>query len=278
MSINTEDLFVFNNQVGSVEALFGTDADTAAQARAEYVYSVYGEVMMKSGDLADKNNITYSTRYQEANTGLISYTYRHYSPRLKKWLSKDPIAENGGINLYQMTANDPVNYWDMLGYAYQACPIYIFIGHSALKTDGTPRTDSGVGKAINDTIKDIQNSSNTPPIYAIGGVSCFSKTTNTLAGKHNIPNNLRNDNELDFLHHKYFSFLDSLLNMFVPADQSLYKQALREIKAAEEFASSMCKKPPRCCDSFRINIKIVSDDFFRLKNLLPFEEKEITCE
>ena len=117
MNINGEDLFVFNNQVGSVEALFGADTDTAAQARAEYVYSAYGEVMMKSGDLVDKNNITYSTRYQESNTGLISYTYRHYSPRLKKWLSKDPIAEQGGINLYQMVGNNPVGYWDILGYA-----------------------------------------------------------------------------------------------------------------------------------------------------------------
>ena len=115
MSINGEDLFMFNNQVGSVEALYGADAATAAQARAEYLYSAYGEVMMKSGDLADKNNITYSTRYQEANTGLVSYTYRHYSPRLKKWLSKDPIAENGGINLYGMVGNDPVGNWDMLG-------------------------------------------------------------------------------------------------------------------------------------------------------------------
>ena len=99
----------------SVEALFEADADTAAQARAEYIYSSYGEVMMKSGDLADKNNITYSTRYKEANTGLVSYTYRHYAPRLKKWLSKDPISEQGGLNLYQMTANDPVGYWDMFG-------------------------------------------------------------------------------------------------------------------------------------------------------------------
>ena len=99
----------------SIEALFGADADTAAQARAEYVYSAYGEVMMKSGDLADKNNITYSTRYQEANTGLVSYTYRHYSPRLKKWLSKDPIAENGGLNLYQMVGNMPVGKYDKLG-------------------------------------------------------------------------------------------------------------------------------------------------------------------
>ena len=122
MSINAEDLFVFNNQVGSVEALFGAETNTAAQARAEYVYSAYGEVMMKSGDLADKNNITYSTRYKEANTGLVSYTYRHYSPRLKKWLSKDPIAEQGGLNLYQMVGNAPVGYWDFLGYFFMKNP------------------------------------------------------------------------------------------------------------------------------------------------------------
>ena len=119
MNINGEDLFVFNDQVGSVEALFGAETNTAAQTRAEYVYSAYGEVMMKSGDLADKNNIGYSTRYQEANTGLVSYTYRHYSPRLKKWLSKDPIAEQGGLNLYQMVDNMPISSWDKLGFS---CP------------------------------------------------------------------------------------------------------------------------------------------------------------
>ena len=116
MSINAEDLFVFNDQVGSVEALFGAETDTAAQVKAEYLYSSYGEVMMKSGDLADKNNIGYSTRYREGNTGLVGYTYRHYSPGLKKWLSKDPISEQGGLNLYQMVANEPVGYWDIYGY------------------------------------------------------------------------------------------------------------------------------------------------------------------
>jgi hypothetical protein len=31
------------------------------------------------------------------------------------WLSRDPIAENGGINLYAYVGNYPVNYWDPLG-------------------------------------------------------------------------------------------------------------------------------------------------------------------
>jgi len=28
------------------------------------------------------------------------------------WLSRDPIAENGGINLYAYVYNNPLNYWD----------------------------------------------------------------------------------------------------------------------------------------------------------------------
>jgi hypothetical protein len=34
-------------------------------------------------------------------------------PRL--WLSRDPIEEEGGLNLYGMVGNSPVNYWDYLG-------------------------------------------------------------------------------------------------------------------------------------------------------------------
>ena len=115
VDISGEICYALNNQVGSIEALYGADSATAAQARAEYIYSSYGEIMMKSGDLADKNNITYSTRYKEANTGLVSYTYRHYSPRLKKWINKDPIAEQGGVNLYQIVDNQPIENWDGFG-------------------------------------------------------------------------------------------------------------------------------------------------------------------
>ena len=31
------------------------------------------------------------------------------------WLSRDPIAENGGINLYAYAANNPINFYDILG-------------------------------------------------------------------------------------------------------------------------------------------------------------------
>jgi RHS repeat-associated protein len=41
--------------------------------------------------------------------------HRTYRPDLAKWLSRDPIGENGGINLYGYVANNPVNWIDPLG-------------------------------------------------------------------------------------------------------------------------------------------------------------------
>ncbi len=32
-----------------------------------------------------------------------------------RWISRDPIAESGGLNLYGFVGNDPANRWDMLG-------------------------------------------------------------------------------------------------------------------------------------------------------------------
>lgn len=39
----------------------------------------------------------------------------YYNPATGTWLSRDPIAERGGLNLYGFVANDPVNHVDYLG-------------------------------------------------------------------------------------------------------------------------------------------------------------------
>ena len=43
------------------------------------------------------------------------YGYRYYSPDLGRWISRDPIEEQGGFNLYAFVNNDPVNKIDLLG-------------------------------------------------------------------------------------------------------------------------------------------------------------------
>ena len=36
-------------------------------------------------------------------------------PVLARWLTRDPIEEEGGLNIYGFIGNDGVSYWDYLG-------------------------------------------------------------------------------------------------------------------------------------------------------------------
>lgn len=45
----------------------------------------------------------------------MNYGFRYYNPEPDRWLNRDPIEEAGGINLYGMVGNNPVNWVDYLG-------------------------------------------------------------------------------------------------------------------------------------------------------------------
>jgi hypothetical protein len=42
---------------------------------------------------------------------------RYYSPKLARWLTRDPIQEDGGVNVYAFNNNDPINNIDPDGLA-----------------------------------------------------------------------------------------------------------------------------------------------------------------
>jgi hypothetical protein len=48
---------------------------------------------------------------------IVILCLRYFNPLNDKWLSRDTIAEKGGINLYGFVGNDAVNKWDYLGFA-----------------------------------------------------------------------------------------------------------------------------------------------------------------
>ena len=48
-------------------------------------------------------------------TGLSYYGYRFYQPVMGRWLTRDPLQEAGGINLYGFVQNNPVNWIDPWG-------------------------------------------------------------------------------------------------------------------------------------------------------------------
>ena len=82
---------------------------------AHYEYSPFGSLTKVSGDYADSNPFRFSSEYFDEETGLIYYNYRYYNPELGRWISRDPIEEQGGYNLYGMIGNNLLNNWDSLG-------------------------------------------------------------------------------------------------------------------------------------------------------------------
>ena len=65
--------------------------------------------------MADVFAIRYSTKYYDKETGLYYYGKRYYSPTLRRWLTRDPIGEEGGANLYGFCKNDSISRVDVNG-------------------------------------------------------------------------------------------------------------------------------------------------------------------
>ena len=72
----------------------------------------FGELLRATGPMAKANPIRWSTKYTDDETDLVMYPYRPYSPSLGIWLSRDPIEERGGQNLYGFCRNNGVNTFD----------------------------------------------------------------------------------------------------------------------------------------------------------------------
>jgi RHS repeat-associated protein len=94
---------------------------TSSTKTAVYDYDPFGQPIRVNEPEAGLNPVRFSSKYTDAETGLCYYGYRYYSPEVGRWLGRDPIGENGGINLYGMLGNDAANRIDVLGLAGCRC-------------------------------------------------------------------------------------------------------------------------------------------------------------
>ncbi|MCP5550455.1 MAG: RHS repeat-associated core domain-containing protein [Akkermansiaceae bacterium] len=67
------------------------------------------------GAQAAVNPWRFSTKPREAETGFLYYGFRYYNPQTSRWLSRDPIEEKGGSNLYAFVGNCAIISIDRLG-------------------------------------------------------------------------------------------------------------------------------------------------------------------
>ena len=88
--------------------------DESCNIAAAYEYDDFGRIISQSGPLANFFHHRFSTKYFDSETGLYYYGFRFSHPILMLWLNRDPLEEEGGINLYLRCNNNPYNY-DVLG-------------------------------------------------------------------------------------------------------------------------------------------------------------------
>jgi len=75
----------------------------------------FGEVLRATGPMATTCPFRFSTKYTDDETDFLYYGYRYYNPSTGRWLSRDPMDENGGLNLYCFVNNNANLYADILG-------------------------------------------------------------------------------------------------------------------------------------------------------------------
>ncbi len=97
---------------GNVMALVNAADGTVS---AWYEYGPFGELIRGKGTVAEANPFRFSTKYQDNETDLLYYGYRFYSGSVGRWLSRDPIGERGGINLFGFAHDNPICNYDSDG-------------------------------------------------------------------------------------------------------------------------------------------------------------------
>ena len=106
--------FYHSDGVGNVTVLAVPNGSEIV-LEGSYRYDPFGRLIGIPTDLAAINTQRYSSKDWHNASGFYSFSYRFYDPATQRWLNRDPIGENGGVNLYGYVGNNPLTYWDAFG-------------------------------------------------------------------------------------------------------------------------------------------------------------------
>ena len=83
--------------------------------KAHFDYSPYGAQTTSVGMPAGRTDFRYAGLFYHQLSGLEFATYRQYDPAAGRWISRDPIDEKGGMNLYALGRSNPASDTDTTG-------------------------------------------------------------------------------------------------------------------------------------------------------------------
>ena len=107
----TSPYFYTRDHLGSIREMRSTGRKGAIVARFDY--DPYGRSTAVISNTLPDFNFTGLYRHSASNLDLA--VYRAYDPDLGRWLSRDLVAEAGGLNLYSYVVNDPFKLVDPFG-------------------------------------------------------------------------------------------------------------------------------------------------------------------
>lgn len=103
------NLLYTRDHLGSIRET--TDLNGGLMGRA--AYDPWGTPSFSNA--TPQTDFAYTGYFLHRSSGLQMALYRVYGHLHGRWLSRDPIAELGGINLYNYVTNNPINLTDLTG-------------------------------------------------------------------------------------------------------------------------------------------------------------------
>jgi len=95
--------------------------DGSGNVTERYAFSAFGVRRILNPDFSPRTTsecnweFAFQGQFLDSESGFLDYGYRYYSPYLGRWMCKDPIGEEGGLNLYAFAENNGGNAVDYLG-------------------------------------------------------------------------------------------------------------------------------------------------------------------
>ncbi len=117
--------------------------DNAGTELTAITYDPYGVPTMTFLSGSVLPNFGFAGMYFHQPSQLSLTRFRPYSSTLGRWLTRDPIAEAGGSNLYAYCANDPISIIDSLGLQGYSAPQEGIYDKSLTLKGGVQKSDSG---------------------------------------------------------------------------------------------------------------------------------------
>ena len=102
--------FYIADGLGSVSRI----TDSNKNVVQSYRLDTFGKIVSATGSV--EQPYLFTGREFDRETGLYYYRARYYDPEVGRFISRDPIGLNGGVNLYLYAESNPVNNTDPYGY------------------------------------------------------------------------------------------------------------------------------------------------------------------